>query len=274
MEELIHLVRPDIVLLELCKERVPLLVNPDDPPPTLWHSSRQRLVGLPAGASWPAAAELLAHMRCRGGAPVTATQIEDDAASLLATGVHGFGFCLSWSEGGGQPWPALCALCGCYLWHVSACSAAAFPCACLFSCPAAATRDCCAAPPAPLAATLALPALHTCRQALHTCPSLSGHAGVFGSVSLNVKPPSPAAAPAFVVGSGGALQTVAPMGEIEFTVKERSLPKITQLEVVLEAGDAAALAGGLVHCVGSGWCGVQWGGVGSGMGSCVSMCMR
>lgn len=79
--------RPDIVLVELCKERVPLLVNPDEPAPSLWHAACQSVSGVPAGRpGWPSAAQLLAAARCRGGAPVSAVEIEDDAVALLATG--------------------------------------------------------------------------------------------------------------------------------------------------------------------------------------------
>ncbi|GAB4818160.1 hypothetical protein N2152v2_005206 [Parachlorella kessleri] len=89
VEELIQLVRPDIVLVELCKERVPLLVNPDDPPPGLWYSSRLTVSGLPAGPGWPSSAQLVAAagLKCSGGMPVTASEIEDDCVTLLSTGL-------------------------------------------------------------------------------------------------------------------------------------------------------------------------------------------
>ncbi|EFN58262.1 hypothetical protein CHLNCDRAFT_57092 [Chlorella variabilis] len=87
IEQLIRLVRPDIVLLELCKDRTGLLVDPDAPPPQSWWTPRLTISGVPAAPGWPTAAQLAGGLKGRGCAPVSAADIEDDAVALLATGL-------------------------------------------------------------------------------------------------------------------------------------------------------------------------------------------
>eukprot|EP00887_Chlorella_sp_A99_P000855 scaffold5.g855.t1 len=74
---LIEAVRPEAVLLELCKDRTGLLA---------WHAAQVRLPGLPEGEGWPTVEELVALLNCRGSSPVSASQLEDDAVTLLSTG--------------------------------------------------------------------------------------------------------------------------------------------------------------------------------------------
>jgi hypothetical protein len=81
----------DIVLLELCKDRTGLLVDPDAPQPQTWYTPRLQLTGLPAAgtaaaAGWPSAAQLLGMLKGSGSGPVSASDIEDDAVALLSTG--------------------------------------------------------------------------------------------------------------------------------------------------------------------------------------------
>ncbi|PRW56496.1 actin binding [Chlorella sorokiniana] len=91
IEQLIRLVQPDIVLVELCKDRTGLLVDPDAPQPQTWYTPRVSITGLPstgaAPAGWPTADQLLGHLKCRGCSPVGASDIEDDAVALLSTGL-------------------------------------------------------------------------------------------------------------------------------------------------------------------------------------------
>ncbi|KAL4443721.1 hypothetical protein ABPG75_011458 [Micractinium tetrahymenae] len=97
IDALIRAVKPDIVLLELCKDRTGLLVDPDAPPPQVWWTPRlavastpslEALAGGQAGApGWPSTGQLLARLHSRGCSPVTAADIEDDAVALLSTGL-------------------------------------------------------------------------------------------------------------------------------------------------------------------------------------------
>lgn len=88
IRQLISIVKPDAVLIELCKDRVPLLVDPDDPQPTLWTSPTIKITGVPAGkACWPTSIELTSLLLCQNGMPVRLSQLDDDAQTLLDTGL-------------------------------------------------------------------------------------------------------------------------------------------------------------------------------------------
>jgi hypothetical protein len=70
-------------------------------------------------------------------------------------------------------------------------------------------------------------------------PPLPHAPGLFRAVRVVAKPPSGAAAPAFMLpaaGSSGGLQTVAPLGEIEFVAPQRLLPAIQELSMRAEGG--------------------------------------
>ena len=87
--QLISAIRPDTVLLELCKDRVDLLVDPSLPAPKHWHS---RVVKLDSSfaqqSSFTATAckKLLARLRCRPGRLFSAYDIEQDCVQLLSSG--------------------------------------------------------------------------------------------------------------------------------------------------------------------------------------------
>ncbi|KAL4858448.1 TraB domain-containing protein [Chlorella vulgaris] len=87
IEELIRLVQPDIVLVELCKDRTGLLVDPDAPPPQTWYTPRFSLTGLPTAPGWPTSDQLMGLLKGTGCAPVSAADIEDNAVALLSTGL-------------------------------------------------------------------------------------------------------------------------------------------------------------------------------------------
>ncbi|KXZ49872.1 hypothetical protein GPECTOR_19g323 [Gonium pectorale] len=92
IEELIRLVRPEVVAVELCKERTSLLVEPEEAgrPPKIWHSRRVAIEGLPTDdPAWPSADELRGLLVCRPGRPVTQQDIEGDVCRLLQTGRAG-----------------------------------------------------------------------------------------------------------------------------------------------------------------------------------------
>ena len=106
------LVRPEVAVLELCKDRVGLLL-PQKRGPQLWHAPEVRLLGLPSPSGGEAAAaeaaeaeggegaraeaapppfpfsadELLRACRCAPGASVSTADIERDCVSLQATGL-------------------------------------------------------------------------------------------------------------------------------------------------------------------------------------------
>jgi hypothetical protein len=88
VRQLIAAVSPDIVFLELCKDRVNLLVDPAELQPSMWQPVGRgaTVTGVPTGPGWPTATALAARLRTARGMPVSAAEIEDDAEALLATG--------------------------------------------------------------------------------------------------------------------------------------------------------------------------------------------
>ena len=88
--QLISVIKPEVVLLELCKDRVDLLVDPSMPPPQHWHS---RVINFhssfPQQSSFTAAAckMLLSQLRCQPGRFFAAFDIEQDCIQLLASGM-------------------------------------------------------------------------------------------------------------------------------------------------------------------------------------------
>ncbi|KAG2427850.1 hypothetical protein HXX76_012171 [Chlamydomonas incerta] len=93
VEELIRLVQPEVVAVELCKERSGLLVDPEDAAtaPKVWHSRKVQIEGLPddeaSAGCWPSSEQLQSLLACRPGRPVTQQDIEGDVIRLLSTGL-------------------------------------------------------------------------------------------------------------------------------------------------------------------------------------------
>eukprot|EP00775_Hariotina_reticulata_P012413 gene12413-12548_t len=89
--KLVRAVRPDVVMVELCKERLALLVDPENPDrrAETWHCRQVSLEGVPEDPLWPGTAQLLQLLNSRIGAAVTTQEIEDDVSRLLATGLFG-----------------------------------------------------------------------------------------------------------------------------------------------------------------------------------------
>lgn len=81
--------RPDVVMVELCKDRLPLLVEPtkDAPVRRIWHSRKVVLDGLPPDPEWPRPAQLRSLLHCQVGRPLNQDDIELDAVRLLSTGL-------------------------------------------------------------------------------------------------------------------------------------------------------------------------------------------
>jgi len=85
--DLIKLVKPDIVMVELCKERTGLLVDQTFASGGLWHTPKVTIKGLPTGDGWPAEDLLLRCLRSSPGQPISISQIEDDCDRLCASGL-------------------------------------------------------------------------------------------------------------------------------------------------------------------------------------------
>ena len=88
--QLISTIKPEVVLLELCKDRVDLLVDPSMPPPQHWHSRAINFhSNFPQQSSFTAAAckKLLSRLRCQPGRFFSAYDIEQDCIQLLASGM-------------------------------------------------------------------------------------------------------------------------------------------------------------------------------------------
>jgi len=125
IKELIVATQPDVVLVELDKDRVPLLVDPSESTPVLWSVSNLTISGNNNNNN---NGELLSTLKCSYGFPVTFPDLDEDAKTLLSK-------------------------------------------------------------------------------------------GLFTSVKLMVRPPPLTAAPSFIHLGGGRMQTVGPIGEVEFVVK-------------------------------------------------------
>lgn len=118
VKQLITAVKPEVVIVELCKDRAGMLVDPETTAkaPDTWICTRVQFDGLPsegppkkkekkegepeqpegpeaaadaaaAAAAWPAAAELAPLLRTRLGRTVTTAEVEGDVAALEATGL-------------------------------------------------------------------------------------------------------------------------------------------------------------------------------------------
>lgn len=97
VKELIRAVRPEVVMVELCKDRVGLLVDDqvEKQATNLWHTRKVLIEGLPEDPAWPTADELKPLLQTRCGRPVTTQDIEADVYTLLSTGA-----CSPCMEGG------------------------------------------------------------------------------------------------------------------------------------------------------------------------------
>ncbi|KAL6762267.1 hypothetical protein V8C86DRAFT_2518932 [Haematococcus lacustris] len=89
VRQLVRSVRPEVLGLELCKDRLGLLVDgqEDSVARQLWHCRRIMVEGLPAGPEWPKEEQVKQLLRCQPGKPVSSADIEADVNTLLATGL-------------------------------------------------------------------------------------------------------------------------------------------------------------------------------------------
>lgn len=86
--QLIAAATPDIVFLELCKDRVRLLIDPSLP--QYWHSRHVKLESSTAQQPAPlqhACHSLMGRLQCQPGRAFSAFQIEQDCVQLLSSGL-------------------------------------------------------------------------------------------------------------------------------------------------------------------------------------------
>jgi len=83
--QMIAAISPEAVLLELCKDRVELLMDPSAPHPQHWHTRAVDLQGMPQ-SSGNACKKLLFTLTCQRDTAFTAHDIEEDCVQLLASG--------------------------------------------------------------------------------------------------------------------------------------------------------------------------------------------
>eukprot|EP00892_Ulva_mutabilis_P007045 jgi/Ulvmu1/4712/UM002_0443.1 len=84
---LIEQVRPDVVMIEVCKDRLGLLATPFPPGEQVWHTPSVRISGIPDLPGFPKADDLLSLLTCKSGRPISTMDIEEDARALQATGL-------------------------------------------------------------------------------------------------------------------------------------------------------------------------------------------
>jgi len=89
VKELIRLVEPEVVGVELCKDRLPLLINAEsDTTPNIWHCRKIEIEGMPKDdPSWPTFEDMKGLLRCQPGHPISTKDIEADCKTLLSTGL-------------------------------------------------------------------------------------------------------------------------------------------------------------------------------------------
>ena len=88
--QLISAIKPDVALLELCKDRVDLLISPSTPVPQHWHSrviNFQSSFTQQASSVASACQHLLSGLRCQPGKAFSAYDIEQDCIQLLSSGL-------------------------------------------------------------------------------------------------------------------------------------------------------------------------------------------
>lgn len=84
---LIEAVRPDVVMIEICKDRLGLLATPFPGGERVWHTPSVRISGIPDLPGFPKGEDLLSQLVCKPGRPISTMDIEEDARTLQATGL-------------------------------------------------------------------------------------------------------------------------------------------------------------------------------------------
>ncbi|KAK9825968.1 hypothetical protein WJX74_002300 [Apatococcus lobatus] len=90
IRDLIRHVKPEAVMVELCKDRTALLVDPDTAAPNRWHARLVRFNGLPEGEDrglWPSSEELQSLLITQPHCPLGTAELEAACITLLSTGL-------------------------------------------------------------------------------------------------------------------------------------------------------------------------------------------
>ena len=88
IQDLIAAVNPDIVAVELCRDRTSLLIPENAPPPQRFHAPSVTITGYtPTNQHWPSVQQLTSRLKSQIQGSVSASEIEDDVIQLLSTGL-------------------------------------------------------------------------------------------------------------------------------------------------------------------------------------------
>lgn len=91
IKQLLSAVRPEVVLIELCCDRVGFLLPRKSAVKStaLWYAPDVALEGIPEDGAWPGPEQLLKLLKSQPNASVTTHDIESDCRRLLGTGLFG-----------------------------------------------------------------------------------------------------------------------------------------------------------------------------------------
>jgi pheromone shutdown protein TraB len=91
IQQLITELKPDVVALELCRDRTGLLIPENAPPPQRFHAPSVTITGYsPKDTNWPTLQQLTSRLKSDvKSSSVTASEIEDDVIELLSSGLFG-----------------------------------------------------------------------------------------------------------------------------------------------------------------------------------------
>ncbi len=227
-------------MLELCKDRLPLLMDPDSPPPQIWHTRRVQFNGLPEEPGYPTAEEIIGTLHTQPGNPITVGDIESDSTALLKSGVCVF---------------VLVTQLNTVELTTSTCSFSSF------------------VHLSPIHVYIYIhtyTTIHIHTYIHHHIHTFIHHVyinsipGIFGSVRPQVKPALPTESPAFLL-DDGRVRAVSPFSIIEFIVTERQLPQLESFSVRVDASVESPQLRGV--------CGGVWKGVWWGLEECVGECV-
>ncbi|KAL4533120.1 hypothetical protein Ndes2526A_g08570 [Nannochloris sp. 'desiccata'] len=90
IQQLIATLKPDLVALELCRDRTGLLIPENSPPPQRFHAPSVTITGYsPEDKNWPTLQQLTSRLKSEIQDDISASEIEDDVIELLSSGLFG-----------------------------------------------------------------------------------------------------------------------------------------------------------------------------------------